>query len=75
MVRPYSQDLGSRVIAAVEEESLLRREAARPWLFGQTAAMFLSSVPDKTPMATPDRRVSDLRSACRIGRAVRVDRE
>jgi putative transposase len=39
MTRPYSQDLRDRVIAAVEEEGLSRREAARRYRISITAAV------------------------------------
>jgi putative transposase len=39
MTKPYSQDLRDRVIAAVEEEGLSRREAARRYRIGYTAAI------------------------------------
>jgi transposase len=39
MVKPYSQDLRSRVIAAVEEEGLSRREAARRYRVSESSAI------------------------------------
>jgi transposase len=39
MVRPYSQDLRQRVIAAVEEEGLSRREAARRYRISDSSAV------------------------------------
>jgi transposase len=39
MVRPYSQDLRQRVIAAVEEEGLSRREAARRYRISDASAV------------------------------------
>lgn len=39
MVRPYSQDLRLRVIAAVEEEGLSRREAARRYRVSESSAI------------------------------------
>ena len=39
MTRPYSQDLRDRVIAAVEDEGLSRREAARRYRISDTAAV------------------------------------
>ncbi len=39
MVRPYSQDLRQRVIAAVEEEGLSRREASRRYRISDSSAV------------------------------------
>jgi transposase len=39
MVRPYSQDLRLRVIAAVEEDGLSRREAARRYRVSESSAI------------------------------------
>jgi transposase len=39
MVRPYSQDLRQRVILAVEEEGLSRREAARRYRISEASAV------------------------------------
>jgi len=39
MVKPYSQDLRSRVISAVEEEGLSRREAARRYRVSDSSAI------------------------------------
>jgi transposase len=39
MTRAYSQDLRDRVIAAVEEEGLSRREAARRYRIGEATAV------------------------------------
>lgn len=39
MTRPYPQDLRDRVIAAVEDEGLSRREAARCYRISDTAAV------------------------------------
>src|ERR1700733_10664601 len=39
MVKPYSQDLRSRVIAAVEDEGLSRREAARRYRVSESSAI------------------------------------
>jgi len=39
MVKPYSEDLRRRVIAAVEEDGLSRREAARRYRVGESTAV------------------------------------
>jgi putative transposase len=39
MVRPYSEDLRKRVIAAVEEDGLSRREAARRYRVSESSAV------------------------------------
>jgi putative transposase len=39
MVRPYSEDLRARVIAAVEEDGLSRREAARRFRVSESSAI------------------------------------
>jgi len=39
MVKPYSEDLRKRVIAAVEEEGLSRREAARRYRISESSAV------------------------------------
>jgi transposase len=39
MVRPYSEDLRARVIAAVEEDGLSRREAARRYRVSESSAI------------------------------------
>ena len=45
MTRAYSQDLRDRVIAAVEDEGLSRREAARRYRIGEaTAVRWLQAV-------------------------------
>jgi transposase len=38
MVRPYSEDLWKRVITAVEEDGLSRREAARRYRVSESSA-------------------------------------
>ena len=39
MVKPYSEDLRSRVIAAVEDDGLSRREAARRYRISESSAI------------------------------------
>lgn len=39
MVKPYSEDLRKRVIAAVEEDGLSRREAARRYRVSESSAV------------------------------------
>jgi putative transposase len=62
MVKPYSQDLRSRVIAAVEEEGLSRREAARRYRISESSAIKWVRAYERTGRAWPRPMGGDRRS-------------
>ncbi len=62
MVRPYSQDLRQRVIAAVEEEGLSRREAARRYRVSESSAIKWVRAYERTGRIRPRAMGGDRRS-------------
>ena len=62
MVKPYSQDLRLRVIAAVEEEGLSRREAARRYRVSESSAIKWFAAYERTGRTRPRPMGGDRRS-------------
>jgi transposase len=62
MVKPYSQDLRSRVIAAVEEEGLSRREAAHRYRVSESSAIKWVRAYKRTGRTRPRAMGGDRRS-------------
>lgn len=62
MVKPYSQDLRSRVVAAVEEDGLSRREAARRYRVSESSAIKWVRAYERTGRIRPRAMGGDRRS-------------
>jgi transposase len=69
MVRPYSEDLRARVIAAVEEDGLSRREAARRYRVSESSAIKWVRAYKRTGRTRPQAMGGDRRSVLKPQRA------